>query len=190
MSLIPSLPLRLIRGKRIVDQLNEDSTYPGLYREIQRGFPDTRRRQHATNEVSIQNVQYLPYVGMKMLQVRVACRSNQHNYQPIIQFLNVVFDPTDTNDNVTFTGQDNQEYHVQPVDLAQSRVKVRCNCLDFYYRFAMTDFNDGSLVGRMPPVYHPVPGSNRPPANPMHVPGICRHLIKVVDHLRQQGFVR
>lgn len=190
MNSILLLPLKLIRGKRILDQLNEDSTYPNLYREIQRGFPATQRRQHAVGEVAILNMQFLPYVGMKMLQVRAACRSNQHNYNPIIQFLNVTFDQVDTNDNITFTGQDGQDYHVQPVTLDTSRVKVRCNCLDFYYRFAQTNSGDGSLVGRPPALYQRVPGSTRPPVNPQNVPGICRHLIKVVRRLQQQGFVR
>jgi len=187
-----SLALKLIRGCRILDQLKllaEDSTYPELYTDIQRGFPNTQRRQHATNEVSIRQLSYLPYIGMKMLQIRAQCRSNQHDYQPILQLLNVTFENADSPENVTFNAQ-GTDYHMQPVDLDQSRVKVRCNCLDFYYRFAMTNFNDNSLVGRSPPVYRRVPGSNRPPANPMNVPGLCRHLIKVVQRLQQLGFVR
>jgi hypothetical protein len=181
---------KLLRGQRILAQLNEDSTYPGLYREIQRGFPDTNARQNKTGEVAVTNLQYLPFARNNVLQVNATVRSNQHVYTPVIQFLGVTFEPEDTEMNVTFTGKDGQEHNVQPIDLTQSTVKVRCNCLDFFYRFATWNFNDNSLYGKKPPMYRRVPGSNRPPANPAKVPGVCKHVIKTVETLRQYGFVK
>ena len=45
--------LKTVRGVRVVQALNEDSTYPGLYTNIQRAFPHTQKRQHATGPIAI-----------------------------------------------------------------------------------------------------------------------------------------
>lgn len=179
---------KLLRGQRLLNQLNEESSYNGLYREIERGFPETRARQHATGEVAITNIKYVPAQGR--LQVNGAARSNMHAYTPSIMFLTVQYEPQATDQTTTFVGPGNAEYHIQPIDLSMSSVKVRCNCLDFFYRFASWNANDSSLLGRKPPMYQRVPGSVRPPVNPARVPGVCKHAIKMVDTLRRSGIVR
>lgn len=179
---------RLIRGARILRQLDEVSTVPGLERNIQTGFPNTTKRQHATGEVAVGNIQYIPFIGTKMLQIKSTASSNGHQYQQSLQFNNVVFDPTDTDTNATFTASDGTDAHIQPMDLNAINVKVRCSCLDFYYRFANYNSQDKSLVGRAPPIY--VRKSNRPPVNPARVPGMCKHLLKIVDELRKNGMIK
>jgi len=41
------------------------------------------------------------------------------------------------------------------------------------------------LYGRKPAKYHAE--SNRPPANPLELPGMCKHLIKFVEVLKKAG---
>jgi hypothetical protein len=179
---------KLLRGQRILNQLNEESSFNGLYREIERGFPDTRARQHATGEVAVANIKYVPAQGK--LQVDATTRSNMHEYKSSIMFLTVQYEPQGGENITTFVGPGNAEYHIQPIDLSMSSVKVRCNCLDFFYRFATWNANDSSLLGSKPPLYQRVPGSTRPPVNPARVPGVCKHVIKTVDMLRRSGIVR
>jgi len=182
--------MRLVRGARILAQLNEDSTANDLENNIQRGFPDTKKRQHATGDVTIQNVQYIPYVGTKFLHVKSTANSTSgKQYQQVIQFVRVNFEPEDTDANATFTGTNGEGYHVTPIELAGNNVKVRCNCLDFHWRFAAYDYNDNSLVGKPPPPYVRKT-TNRPPANPLAVPGLCKHLLKLVRHLEGVGLVK
>lgn len=179
---------RLIRGARILQQLDEVSTVPALRQNITTAFPDTKKRQHATGEVAVHNIQYVPYIGMKMLHVKSTATSNGHQYNQSLQFNNVTFEGADTDENVTFTASDGTDAHVQPLDLTQLNVKVRCSCLDFYYRFANYNSQDKSLVGKAPRVY--VKKTNRPPVNPSRVPGMCKHLLKLVDELRANGLIK
>ncbi len=180
---------QVVRGARIIQQLNEVSTVTGLEQNISTAFPNTTKRQHATGEVAVQNIQYIPYIGTKMLHVKSSTNSNGNQYQQSIQFNNVTFEPTDTETNATFTASDGTEAHVQPLDLNAINVKVRCNCLDFYHRFANYNSQDKSLVGKAPPVYVRKT-TTRPPVNPLRTPGLCKHLIKVVDELKRIGMVK
>lgn len=179
---------KLIRGERLLQGLAENSAYDKLYGNIVRGFPETKKRQHAVGEVNVSNVTLLPYVGMKYLEVSGQARSNQHMYKPSIQFLRVIFEPNDSTNNVTFQGKDGQEHHMQPIILGQNNVKVRCTCLDFYYTFATWNFDDNSLIGRKPPMYHKK--TNRPPRNVDRVPGLCKHVIKLIDHVKRIGLAK
>jgi hypothetical protein len=180
---------QVVRGARILQQLDEASTAPKLRQNITTAFPDTTKRQNATSEVAISNMVYIPYIGTKMLHIKAVASSNSHQYQVSMQFTNVVFDGADTEENVTFTASDNTEAHIQPIDLANNNVKVRCTCLDFYHRFANYNSQDKSLVGRAPPVYVRKT-TTRPPVNPTRVPGMCKHLLKLVDDLRNTGMVK
>lgn len=177
----------VLRGERILQQLEETSTVPDLEDNIERGFPATRKRQHATNEVTIRNVQYMPYIGMKMLHVKSSSLSNGNEYRQALQFNGVKFAGQDGPDVATFTASDGEDYHVAPLQLSGHNVKVRCNCMDFHYRFANYNSQDKSLVGKPPPLYQRK--TNRPPVNPMQVPGMCKHLLKLVEMLRRYGLI-
>lgn len=184
--------LKIIRGKRIqqqIDNLQEDSTYDELFHDIVGGFPNTSARQNATAPVQIGNVKYVAFQPDETLKVQGEARSNGHIYQPTILFQGVQYAGEDTPGATVFRGVDGQ-HAIEPIDLASTNVKVRCTCLDFYHRFSQHNQNDGSLVGRPMPPYQKKPGSNRPPVNPQKVPGVCKHLIKLVQTLKQLRMVR
>lgn len=182
-------PYRFIRGARILQQLNEESSYDDLEHNIVTSFPNTKKRQHATNEVRIQKIDIIPYVGTQMMHVRaISVGSTGQQYQQAIQFLRVKFEAGQTTENVEFTGADGKKYYVRPIDLHNHNVKVRCNCLDFYHRFAHYNHGDRSIVGRAPVPYQRKT-TTRPEVNPDHVPGMCKHLIKVVQTLQTQGII-
>lgn len=183
-----------IRGERILKQLEENqellevSTQVQLDQNIRAAWPDTRKRQNATNEVTISNVEFMPYVGTKMLHVKSQSRSNGNAYKQALQFTQVDFEQVDSPEVVTFQTVDGREAHAKPITLAGHNVKCRCNCMDFHYRFANYNSADKSLVGRPPPLYRRKT-TTRPPVNPMQVPGMCKHLLKLVATLRGQGLV-
>jgi hypothetical protein len=183
---------RIIRGARIVqylDELYEDSTVPQLRTNIVQAFPNTRKRQHVIGEVTIANVQFIPFLGTKFLHVKSTSRSNGNAYKQAVQFMRVDFDQEEGPNNITFTAADGRDYHMQPIILTGHNVKVRCNCLDFYHRFAAWNHQDNSIVGRAPLPYQRRTNT-RPEVNPDHVPGMCKHLLKLMDELRRQGIVR
>jgi hypothetical protein len=182
--------LRLIRGARITQQLNEDSTEDKLDQNIRTSFPDTKKRHNATNEVVISNIQYIPYIGTKFLHIKSTSQSNSHSYNQVLQFTKVNFENVDSPENITFTSSDNgTDCHVQPIQLSEHNCKVKCNCLDFYYRFAPHNAGDNSLVGKAPPLYQRRT-TTRPSVNPTRVPGLCKHLLKLVQSLQGTGLVQ
>lgn len=188
----------LLRGARILQQLakeelkrvqlDELSTVPQLDQNIRTAWPHTKKRQNATGEVTVANVEYIPYIGMKMLHVRSATTSNGHAYNQSLQFLRVEFGSAESDTAATFQANDGSDYHITPVDLTNHNVKVRCNCLDFHFRFANYNNADKSLVGRPPPPYQRKT-QDRPSVNPDQVPGLCKHLLKVVETLQQAGVI-
>jgi hypothetical protein len=177
----------ILRGQRFLDWLEEDSTYAQLDTNIRQGFPNTKKRQYATGPVAINRMEYVPYLENGELHVNARAVSSGNQYEPTVAFRNVTFEPQDSAQNTTFRGADNNEYHIQPIPLNGSNVRVRCNCLDFYYRFASWNAGDNSLAGQAPPPY--IAKGVRPPANPSKVPGVCKHVIKVVDRLKQARIV-
>lgn len=171
------------------DQLPEDhllleASLNQLIQQTDAGF-DTDRRLNATDTVSIVDISLVPQKGALVAKAKVRGSENKV-YDSYIQFLKVAYNPPETDNRVTFVSNE-QTYAITPIDVGNSNVKVRCTCLDFRFRFAMVNSADGSLYGRRPPIYRPVPGSNRPSANPAKQPGICKHIKTLMDELQSGG---
>lgn len=177
--------MKVVRGARIQQSIDEEATFTQLRQNIEKGFPETKKRQHAIGEVNIVRMQFVPYAGA--LEVHAVSRSNGHDYAQKIIFSDVV--NANAGEGASFTGNDNKLHQIQPIDLQGARVKVNCTCLDFHHRFASWNFSADALSGAKPPLYQRKT-TDHPPVNPLRVPGICKHLIKLVDTLRQQQLVR
>jgi len=183
----------IIRGKRIEDQLDgyelfEQSTYNDLERNVLNFTPVSTKRQNAVDPVRVTSMALLPFIGTKNLNVDTIASSDGTNYSPKIIFNNVEFEEEDLPENVTFKGKDGNDYHIKPINLAQNTLRVRCDCLDFYWRFAAFNAKDKSLIGAPPRAYQRK--TNRGPVNPQEVPGVCKHLIAAMKALKHSGIVR
>lgn len=181
------MKLRVVRGARLQQALDEETSYNQLRQNIQVGFPETRKRQHATGEVNVGNIQFVPIANG--LQVNAQSRSNGHDYTQQMIFSDVETAPEGAPDTASYVGTDGTTRTIQPIPLATAQAKVNCNCLDFHYRFAKLNYSNDALVGNPPPLYQRKT-QTRPPANPARVPGICKHIIRLVDNLKQQGILR
>ena len=90
---------------------------------------------------------------------------------------------------VTFNATTGEEVSMQPINLTNNIVRVRCDCLDFYYRFAPWNFSNDDIYGPKPKPY--VRKTNHyPPANPSRSPGICKHVMKLTQACQEAGLVR
>lgn len=181
--------LQVIRGQRIIQQLEklDEATYAELERNTMQFVPHTNKRQYAVNAVQVQSLQLISYVPNRMLECRADIISSGNKYQSIIVFGDVVFQDEDTAENITFTGADNQEYHILPIQLQRATAKVRCTCLDFRWRFSIYNQEANALWGDGPGVYQKT--TNREPNNPRKVPGVCKHLMKVAIELKNSRIV-
>lgn len=187
--------LQLISGKNILDYMKaydklliERSSYEKLdHNTTNPANFSTKKRQYAVDPIDVLSMKLTPFVGTKTLMCRFECKSEQKIYDTVIQFTNVIYEEEDTRDNVTFLASDKQKYHIQPINLAEGSVTVRCTCLDFYYRFSHYDSKDKALFGRPPKPY--VKKTDRPPVNPNRVSGICKHIMASIRELRQTRIV-
>ena len=189
---------KLIRGARILQQIEEEtalserSSYQDLERRTITAFPRTRKRQHATHPVQIVRTDFTPYIGTRNLLVRGQAKSGTYNnvfYKPMLFFNEIQFEDEDTAENVSFKVAGGEDYHMQPIDLSDNIVRVRCDCLDFYFRFSPWDFSNDDLFGPKPKTY--VRKTNTyPPVNPTRSPGICKHIMKLVLTLRDARMLK
>lgn len=68
-----------------------------------------------------------------------------------------------------------KRYYYEPPIIGSNPVQIRCQCPDFRHRFSWEDKKANALKGN-PKKYVPVsPPSGRPPVNPDHVMGFCKH---------------
>lgn len=176
----------LIRGPRIVNQLDE-AAFSELEQNTLTFIPTTTKRQHAVTPVQITAVELIPAPQSGTLEARGEAQSGTNKYQPIILFSDVEYQDEDTGENITFTAVDNNEYHVAPISLHQNNVKVRCTCMDFRWRFAMANQQNDVLHGPGPELY--TKKTDRPPNNPRNVPGVCKHLLRFVNELKNSRVV-
>lgn len=159
-----------------------------LQRSVVNTFPDTKRRQHDTETVGISKLRYIPYEGSHQLKIESVAISGSKRYDCSMIFDDVYFEATDSAQTITFFGNDERDYHVHPIDPTVNDVKVRCTCMDFYYRFAQTNYQNNGLDGDPPPQY--IKRTDREPVNPENAPGLCKHLIKMREQLEIVGLLR
>lgn len=179
-----------IRGARIADELQETSL--GVLQQNTMSFqPPSKFRQNAVAPIQVRALILVPMRGQRdqgQLKAEGTIVNGGHQYDSTILFHNVNYEDADRPDNITFVGNDKKEYHVMPINLAQSDAEVRCTCLDFYFTFSKWNQNDKSLYGDPPQPY--TPKTNRAPRNPTRKPGMCKHLLKMVQELRNERLIR
>jgi len=188
---------KIIRGVRLLqwmdeEQLEERSSYQELERKTISAFPHTRKRQHATQPIQIVRTDFTPYLGTRNLLVRAQARSGTFNnvyYKPMLFFNEIQYEDQNTNQNVTFKATTGEDVSMQPINLSDNVVRVRCDCLDFYFRFAPWNFSNDDIYGPKPKPY--VRKTNTyPPVNPTRSPGICKHVMKLTHAIRDAGMLK
>jgi hypothetical protein len=168
-----------------------ESTINDLYQSTVIGFPNSTKRQHATDPIRIVRLEWIPYIGLKTLYIKGLAQNpesetyDQSEYQPMILFKSVRFHFTrDQTNLVEIIANDQRTYLLEK--LGTNDVLVRCDCADYRYRFAWYGHLDHSLYGRKPKKYESQGG---PAANPLEMPGMCKHIIKLVQSLDHAGLL-
>lgn len=184
-----NIEFKTISGTLFFNDL-EESNLTDLERETIRGFPTTTKRQHSTDTVQASTMEITPFTKTGELLVKSVMKNNDggKTYDAAIMFNDVNFEDSDTPSNITFKATDGDDYHMTKLHARGNEVKVKCDCMDFYYRFAIHNFSDGSLYGKKPPPYRRKTDT-RPPANPNNVPGLCKHLMKLAQALHQSNML-
>lgn len=143
-------------------------------------------RKQKAGTVNLQNLTFIPMVANGNLKIGANTTSNNgHDYWTTILIDNVQYLDEEEPNCYTFEGSDNSEYYIQRIT-KNSNIKVNCSCLDFHYRFSVWDNRFKALDGNPPPPYVRKT-QTRPSVNPMQSPGLCKHIIGLMDDLRSQN---
>ncbi len=149
---------------------------------------DSPRDQNA-NKVQIQEVNLIPSLQNKTLTAKARTRTSDKFYETIIVFSGVQYFDEGGHGRQEIQATDGSTYFIDPIRPYKSNVKVRCTCLDFYFRFSVWDQRDDALTGDPPEPYRRKTDSY-PPVNPQKVSGLCKHIIKLTNYLKQQRIIR
>ncbi len=160
-----------------------------LYQSTVAAFPRTKKRQHATGPVQIVELAWTPYLGVKTLFIKGTAESGESGkvYHPLVLFKNVRYHERVVRGRVEIVANDGRNYVLEKLSYSENGVLLRCDCSDFKWRFNYYDHLDKSLYGSKKRRYESKEGG--PPANPKEMPGMCKHLIKLVQSLDQAGLL-
>lgn len=186
------MKFQYVHGNKLVnDIIKEELTAAELGDNVDKFIPSSTKRQHSTQPIQIAQIKYIPAPESNNLRLTSVARNfiSSKKYDTTISFNDIEYEPEDTPQNITFIASDNEKYHIQPIILRTKTCKVSCNCLDFYFRFANWNFNTDSLDGKKPPTYYPKT-HNRPPVNPENKPGMCKHIIKLIQVLKAARLIK
>ncbi len=164
-----------------------ESSLGHLYDSAVDAFPNTTRRQHATNTIKVVDLKWVPFIGMKTLMIRGTVHNEDREYNPLIIFKRVEYFGEQTAGAAILTASDEKQYFLKKLSLQDHDVLVRCGCKDFFWRFNYYDHVDKSLQGRARKPYTALhnPGT----ANPTESEGICKHLMKMMKVLSESGII-
>lgn len=165
-------------------------TYNQLLSQTKRGqtIKDSPREQNS-NKVQVQQINLIPSLQEKTLTAKAMTRGKDKTYETVIVFSGVQFFNEGGHGRQEFQAADGTSYFIEPIRPYKSNVKVRCTCLDFYFRFSVWDQRDDALTGE-PPEPYKRKTDTYPPVNPQKVSGLCKHIIKLTTQLRQERIIR
>lgn len=165
-----------------------ESSLVDLYKSAVEAFPNTTKRQYATDEIVVEDVTWTPFVGMKTLFIKGMIRNEDRKYNSLILFKRVVYHDRNQEGVIPLRASDGKQYFLEQLLMNDTDVAVRCLCQDFRWRWTHTDHLDKSLYGRNRKKYEALynPGS----ANPSNSKGMCKHLMKLMQVLRNSDIIK
>lgn len=160
-------------------KINE-SSFKDLYTSTIKAFPKTKKRQNAIDPVVVEQLRWIPFKGVKTLFIKGFIRNENRHYNTIILFKNINYNKNE----VRIIASDNLKYNFGKISLENNDIMIRCNCKDFYYRFNYYNHLDKSLYGVKMSKYY---GEENRPANPLELPGMCKHIMATAKVLKDSG---
>lgn len=154
-----------------------------LYQTLLESTPKVApKTTDSVREPKVSNLDLNYDTGAKRITYSAKVRSNttNTNYDVLIEFSSV--EPTQG-----LTEEEIQQGFQPKPSLNDNEIKVFCNCTNYRFRFDEANRSNGAGTGPIFPKY--VRKTNRAPNNPMQLPGMCSHVIELVNYLIHQGFI-
>lgn len=98
-----------------------------------------------------------------------------------------VVDRKDSTHTLKFKTKSGSYVYLRPAT-TRSPIQVTCSCSDYYFTWYEWVKRGDSHYGPNLPTYERKT-SDRPERNPLHSPGLCKHLLTLLRDARDEGFV-
>lgn len=176
---------------------------PVLLEKIQKELKNLRN----TNDYDILDVSKLavqPMKGVKTVTYKAnvkggmprrtpgssAKRKKKLDYQTMVQFLDVEFMESPTDETITAT-YNKQPYYFKIPDVREKFIKLKCSCQDFRFMWEKQLWDEKGLIGKFrsytrKTLVPPGDPKGRPPVNPDEYMGYCKHMHSTLEKLREK----
>lgn len=165
-----------------------ETSLKDLHKNTIEAFPNTQKRQYATDTIVFEHLDWVPFLGVKTLFIKGLAKNNGRKNESLILFKNIKYKESEGRGTVPITASNGKEYYLEQIQYESNDVLVRCSCKDFFWRFTHFNKIDKSLFGRDRRKYEAIykPGSS----NPEQIPGLCKHLIKLIKVLKESNLLK
>lgn len=157
-----------------------------LYLGSVKAFPGTTKRQHSTDTVRVEHLDWVPFQGVKTLFVKGTVKNDGRKNETIMLFKGVKYRMDESKGSIPIRASNGKIVFIDPISESKDDVLVRCSCEDFSWRFNYYNSIDKSLFGRKRAKYE---GQGLWGANPRETPGMCKHLMKMVKILKEANLI-
>lgn len=148
---------------------------------------ELREKINEPRPVAIKKV--TPLAGNKTLTVTGEARGTKL-YPVSITFYNVDFATArDKAHPLTAEVGEGETFFMEQVSEDEHPVQIRCQCPDFYFTWAHYDRKNKALSGPDFPKYQRKT-SHYPERNEKHVPGLCKHLVGLLERLEKDRILK
>ena len=145
------------------------------------------RASYAQNQQwNLKNV--IPFAGTHTLLFQATCFGETEHSEHVvnIQFSGVEYSEEKHPDFKEIEYKEEKYWFKRPT--LKSECTVRCSCSDFQFRWAWSNKKHKALFGSVPKKYKRKT-TTRPPVNPDHIPGICKHVFQLQAYLKHHDYM-
>jgi len=130
------------------------------------------------------------WIGTKSILFRAEVDGDTGGYITQIQFFDVEFSDVKKQGYHQVVDKASKKiWYYKTLDYKKNRVALYCNCSDMRFTFSWELNKKSSWIGS-PRKYKRVPGSKRPPRNPIGAMGICKHIWSLLKVLENGGVLK
>lgn len=158
-----------------------------LLSKIYSGLSAFGRNPGSYPPLKMRKLETLASPGIKSLMYKSVIKGETDDYLTYAQFFNLEYsDIKDKEFSEAEKVGNKVKYHKKP-SISKNPVSLKCSCTDFRFCFEKELYDSKALVGAYRK-YTPVkPPSGRPPKNPGHHLGCCKHVYNLIEILKRNG---
>jgi len=151
-------------------------------------FDKAKDRFSKMSSVHVNIKKVTPMVGTKTILFSADTWATKNHYKTylFVKGIDYVDKPDIEHPNSAKLGSD--KYYFEQVRVKDHKIQVRCDCRDFHWTFSYYLWKKKSLyqIKKGAEAYRTKGLWER---NPKHIPGVCKHVLALIDRLARQGAI-